>query len=68
MHLKETIKQAIFEKLPRSRKRDKYPVKKPMEHFSKNQKLFRAEIGILSKYSAFVQVEELKLTTKTHRW
>ena len=40
MRLKETIEQAIFESCPEVEKRDKYPVKKPMEHFSKNQRLF----------------------------
>ena len=63
MRLKETIEQAIFESCPEVEKEINVPFKKPLEHFSKNQRLF-SEIGRYSEYSAFVQIEELKTDNK----
>lgn len=64
MHLKETIEQAIFESCPEVEKETNVPLKNRWNISLKIKDSFRAEIGILSKYSAFVQVEELETDNK----
>ena len=64
MHLKETIKQAIFESCPEVEKEINIPLKNRWNISLKIKNSFRAEIGILSKYSAFVQIEELVIFKK----
>ena len=64
MHLKETIEQAIFESCPEVEKEINAPFKNHSNISLKIENSFRAKIGILSKYSAFVQVEELETDNK----
>ena len=64
MRLKETIEQAIFESCPEVEKEINIPLKNRWNISLKIKNYFRAEIGILSKYSAFVQIEELETDNK----
>lgn len=64
MHLKETIEQAIFESCPEVEKEINTPFEYHSNIFLKIENSFRAKIGILSKYSAFVKVEELETDNK----
>ena len=64
MRLKETIEQAIFESCPEVEKEINAPFKNHSNISLKIENSFRAKIGILSKYSAFVQVEELETDNK----
>ena len=64
MRLKEIIEQAIFESCPEVEKQINVPLKKRWNISLKIKNSFRAEIGILSKYSAFVKVEELETDNK----
>ena len=64
MHPKETIEQAIFESCPEVEKEINAPFKNHSNISLKIENSFRAKIGILSKYSAFVQVEELETDNK----
>ena len=65
MRLKETIEQAIFESCPEAEKETNIPLKNRWNISLKIKDSFRAEIGILSEYSAFVQVEELETDNKS---
>ena len=65
MHLKETIEQAIFESCPEIEKETNIPLKNRWNISLKIKDSFRAEIGILSEYSAFVEVEELETDNKS---
>ena len=65
MRLKETIEQAIFESCPEVEKETNVPLKNRWNISLKIKDSFRAALGILSKYSAFVQVEELKTDNKS---
>ena len=65
MYLKETIKQAIFESCPEVEKEINAPFENHSNIYLKIENSFRAKIGILSKYSAFVKVEELETDNKS---
>ena len=64
MRLKEIIEQAIFESCPEVEKEINVPLKKRWNISLKIKNSFRAEIGIIAKYSAFVKVEELETDNK----
>lgn len=65
MRLKETIEQAIFESCPEVEKEINAPFENHSNISLKIENSFRAKIGILSKYSAFVKVEELETDNKS---
>ena len=64
MRLKETIEQVIFESCSEVEKETNIPLKNRWNISLKIKDSFRVEIGILSEYSAFVQIEELETDNK----
>lgn len=64
MRLKKTIEQAIFESCPEVEKETNVPFKNRWNISLKIKNSFRAEIGRLTEYSAFVRIEELETDNK----